>query len=242
MNVEVMIWAIYASLAVSYAVSIHGMTYRLLHVDFKMRLCPEESFYEILIEHLADDWRGFKQRWAVQSGQLGWLSDCFQARTAPRAAAAAESAQRQQTTYLSALRLVCSLSTLLGLLGTVCAFLIAKDVSNVGLNTAFVTTFWGILIGVPPAIYLSITHVRRQRFEAQIEQFLERLKGLGQAPLEMETATVAEVVEFDPAAPIAEMVEPDAKGNGQPANRRWKLPTQAKPHPFTEAEVVQWLN
>lgn len=225
---------IYTALAILYLIAVHGISFRLIHIDRHLKLCPQSSLFQITNGRY-ENWDDVRGNWGCRSG-LGWLNECLSQRVVHSADSLAEEISLQSDTYLNVLTLVCTLSTLFGLLGTVSGFLVSEEVSAIGLNVAFRTTFWGILIGIPPAIYLGFTKQKRDRFDRQLDafqQFCEKiaaqtnaatsvtpltgLPGIQMADLDAKVVDTA----FAAQSPSPTSNLPALPQNDCPTNQRW---------------------
>ena len=237
MNPTLTAGLIYTALAMLYLIAVHGICFRLIHVDRKLKLCPHSLLFQIVHGHYAN-WSDVVKTWGGRSGPA-WLQESLSQSEVHLAESCAEKIGLQSDAYLNVLAVVCSLSTLFGLLGTVSGFLVAGEVSAVGLNVAFRTTFWGILIGIPPAIYLGFTKQKRDRFDRQLDTFQEFCETIARTQNQPEPAMAislpsSQAVELDvkvvdsafastrPSKDHGPMVRPNSQPTGQPVGQRWQ--------------------
>ena len=171
---NVISFSIYTTQAILAIVVIQGMLYRLIAIDFRTRLIRNENFFEI-IQALNQGTRW--EHLPMLTGDkylLGWLFDLKRIDSS-KASAAIESENYRCQAYIGVFGLVSVLAPLSGLLGTVAGFIVSKNIDDASLSLAFLTTFWGIVISVPSAVYLALTDARRRRLQFQFETLLSAI-------------------------------------------------------------------
>lgn len=206
-----------------FLITLHAIVYRWMFIRKMTEPCPGVTFYKLVLNEVgATNWSELFEHWNKRASHLGWVGVCMQEASASAALAKAEEIGREQDSYLQPLLLICNLSTLLGLFGTVGAFLVSADVNDVAFNTAFQSTALSILVSIPPALYLTFSHNARTRFDSQFDQFLTFVNQFSVQP---QISTVASTL----AQPNAKVTLPaDLRASGAGKQRK-NQPAVAQP-------------
>lgn len=213
---------IYGVQAIFGALAIHGILYRLIAIDFRLRPAAGNALFRI-VSDLKNN-----RRFRPSAGErLGWISWLTEGCETTELSTETEELFRQSQAYLSVLAMVAAIETLFGLLGTVAGFIVSESIDSMSLSLAFGTTFWGIVASLPPAVYLYCSEPFRNRMHFQMQSLLEAtMQSTEPAKVEQIEAQTSVV-----CAPLnAEQRRSDGSKQKRARNHVSPIAVAAKPH------------
>jgi len=171
---------IYFALAICWFANVHAIFYRWWYVDFSTSPCRGREF-ELVRLRRPSEWSHIQKRLLpkLSGGTGGWLTAVIRQPSVVDASVMTHDLLRRQNTYDWVLDLTMGTGTLFGLMGTVSGLLGAASLKDAAIFNAFLTTFLGIAVTLPPLIYRGIVSSRRDLLERQLEDFATALQSVG---------------------------------------------------------------